>query len=345
VYARRRGNAQMIPGWVYSFIVALGPGPLSWTQVLDVMRVGPDDDATQVTATQLGAVVGRLIDHGQWHQGDPKVLVVMDAGYDVCRLGWLLKDLPVTLVARVRSDRVLCAPAPAPGSTGRPPKHGTALALSDPLTWTMPEHASSTYTTRYGRVMAMAWEHMHPKLTTRSGWAGHTGELPIVEGTLIRLGVGHLPGDRKPEPLWLWCSEPTAHLWQVNHWWAMYLRRFDLEHTFRYLKQQLGWTKPMLRSPEAGERWTWVVILAYTQLNLARELAGDLRLPWQKPLNQDKLTPGRVRAGFRDIHQVTTHPASAPKPTRPGPGRPPGSKNRQKAPIQPVGKTHQEVKS
>ncbi|MEZ5085171.1 MAG: transposase [Tessaracoccus sp.] len=39
--------------------------------------------------------------------GDPDLLVVMDSGYDVTRLTWLLKDLPVTLVARVRSTGVL----------------------------------------------------------------------------------------------------------------------------------------------------------------------------------------------------------------------------------------------
>jgi hypothetical protein len=32
-------------------------------------------------------------------------------------------------------------------------------------------------------------------------------------------------------------------------------------------------------------------------------------------------------------------PAGAPKPTRPGPGRPPGSRNRQVAAHPPVGKT------
>ena len=40
-------------------------------------------------------------------QGDPDILVVADAGYDGLRLAWLLRDLPVQILARIRADRVL----------------------------------------------------------------------------------------------------------------------------------------------------------------------------------------------------------------------------------------------
>lgn len=53
VYGRGRGNAQMIPGWPYSFVAALEPGRTSWTAMLDVVRIGPGQDATAVTAIQL----------------------------------------------------------------------------------------------------------------------------------------------------------------------------------------------------------------------------------------------------------------------------------------------------
>jgi hypothetical protein len=35
-------------------------------------------------------------------------------------------------------------------------------------------------------------------LAHRSAWLDHDGPLPIIEGTLIRLQVGHLPGDPAP---------------------------------------------------------------------------------------------------------------------------------------------------
>ena len=58
------------------------------------------------------------------------------------------------------------------------------------------------------------------------------------------------------------------------------------------------------------------------------DLTADLRLPWQRPAPDGRLTPARVRRGFRKIRANLPCPASAPKPGKPGPGRPPGSKNR-----------------
>lgn len=37
-------------------------------------------------------------------------MIVSDAGYDVTRLAWVLRDLPVELAGRVRSDRVMRLP-------------------------------------------------------------------------------------------------------------------------------------------------------------------------------------------------------------------------------------------
>lgn len=39
------------------------------------------------------------------------------------------------------------------------------------------------------------------------------------------------------------------------------------------------------------------------------------------------------RRGFRTLHPKTSHPAGAPKPSAPGPGRPRGSKNHHRAPL------------
>jgi hypothetical protein len=341
VYGRGKGQAQMIPGWPYSVIAALEPGRTSWTAVLDAVRLGPDDNETEVTAAQVRDVITRLVAAGHWREGDPAILVVFDAGYDVTRLAWLLADLPAELLGRLRSDRVMLLPAPPrpPGATGRPRKHGGELALADPATWPAPQVTTSTATSRYGTAVAAAWERLHPRLTHRAAWLDHDGDLPVIEGTLIRLQVGHLPGDRNPKPLWLWHSRAGAVPGDVDRAWRAFLRRFDLEHTFRLFKQVLGWTAPKLRDPAAADRWTWLIIACHAQLRLARPLADDLRRPWERPARPGRLTPARVRRGFRNIRAKAAQPAGAPKPGKPGPGRPPGSKNRHPAPRHDVGKT------
>jgi hypothetical protein len=341
VYGRAKGQAQMIPGWPYSVIAALEPGRTSWTAVLDAVRLGPGDDEAAVTAAQVRDVITRLIEAGHWRQGDPAILVIVDAGYDVPRLSFQLADLPVEVLGRLRSDRVMRLPAAPrqPGTRGRPRKHGGELALSDPATWPAPQATTSTLTSRYGMATAAAWDRVHPRLTHRSAWLDHNSDLPVIEGTLIRLQVDHLPGDRDPKPVWLWSSATGAAPEEVDRLWQAFLRRFDLEHTFRVFKQVLGWTAPKVRNPRAADRWTWLIITAHTQLRLARPLADDLRHPWERPAPPGRLTPARVRRGFRNIRATMPCPAGAPKPGKPGPGRPPGSKNRRPAPRHDVGKT------
>jgi DDE superfamily endonuclease len=348
VYGRGRASDQRIPGWPYQVVVALESGPTSWTAALDAVRLGPADDATAVTAAQLRAVVERLTAAGHWHSGDPAIMVVLDSGYDVCRLAFVLADLPVHLIGRIRADRVLLAAA-LPHRTdargGRPRRHGPAMTLADPGSWPTPAAQAVTETARYGPAEATAWNRMHPRLEHRGSWADHDGPLPIVEGTVIRLQVDHLPGQRHAKPVWLWSAHSGADtdvaelVAEITRCWQAYLRRFDEEHTFRLWKQTLGWTAPKIRSPRAADRWTWLIIIAHTQLCLARYLTDDLRRPWERPLPAERLTPARVRRGFRRLRAKTIQPASAPKPTHPGPGRPPGAKNRHPAPRHDVGKT------
>ncbi|MBL3671751.1 transposase, partial [Streptomyces sp. M2CJ-2] len=238
VYGRSgRSSDQLIPGWPYSFVAALERGRTSWCQLLDALRLGPDDDVAAVTARQVSRVVADLIDGGQWEDGDPDILVVFDAGYDAPRMAYLLKGLPVEVLGRMRADRVMRRPVPAtwtqPRQGGRPPKHGAEFRFARPDTWGEPDQATVQVTDRYGTARAMAFDRLHPKLTTRSAWIDHTGELPLIEGTVIRLEVDHLPGGQDPLPVWLWSSKTGMTSEDVDLRWQAFLRRFDLEHTFR----------------------------------------------------------------------------------------------------------------
>jgi DDE superfamily endonuclease len=330
-YGRGKDTHIGVPGWPYSLVVALETGRSSWTAPLDVRRLAPGDEGATVTAAQLRDVVQRLIAAGHWQPGDPDVWIVADAGYDGPRLAFLLADLPVRVLVRMRSDRVLRRQPPpwVPRQHGgRKPRHGGEFIFGDPTSWGEPDAATSTDTRLYGTATARGWNRLHPRLTHRTAWLQHAGTLPIIEGTVILLTVDRLPSGATAKPVWLWWSKPEATTAEVDLCWQMFLRRFDIEHTFRMLKQTLGWTSPKLRDPAAADRWTWLVLTAYTQLRLARGAAADLRRPWERPAEPDRLTPARVRRSFRHLRAKAGNPAAAPKPSRPGPGRPPGRRNR-----------------
>ncbi len=55
-------------------------------------------------------------------------------------------------------------------------------------------------TPRYGKAGARAWDRVHPRLPHCSAWIDLDGQLPLAEGTLIRLKVDSLPGDRDAPP-------------------------------------------------------------------------------------------------------------------------------------------------
>ncbi|MEV7149165.1 transposase [Streptomyces sp. NPDC093084] len=54
----------------------------SWCQLLDAVRLGPEDDVAEITARQVRRVVEDLIAGGRRREGDRDILIVFDAGYD-----------------------------------------------------------------------------------------------------------------------------------------------------------------------------------------------------------------------------------------------------------------------
>jgi hypothetical protein len=237
----------------------------------------------------------------------------------------LLRDRPVQLLVRLHSNRVFYADPedPVPRPVGRPRRHGERFDLGDPETWPDPSAEHRCESEDYGSVRVRAWADLHPK-TRRIGERYGCEKAPVVKGTVVLAEVDRLPKEtRKPKKLWLWWhgeGEPD-----LNLLWRAYCRRFSLEHAIRFWKETLGWTKPKLRHPEQADLWTWLVVAAYAQLGLARGVAVDRRLPWEKPLPPRRLTPTRVLRAFRDLLPTLSSPARAPKPRGRSPGRPKGS--------------------
>jgi hypothetical protein len=276
------------------------------------------DDTDQTAAAQLRALLARL------PAGGPVPLVVFDAGYDSAQLTLDLAEADAAVLVRLRADRCFYADPPPrpPGSTGRPRRHGAKFNCADPATWPVPTATHVATDDQYGTVTVACWAGLHPKQQRHPGH-GSRGPRPIVRGTIVRVQVERVPAKtRPPKVLWLWWAGPGGL--DLDLAWRAYVRRFDLEHTVRFCKQTLGWTTPRPRHPEQAERWTWLVVSAYAQLRLARDVVADRRLPWERPRPQPRLPPNRVRRGFPRLLCALGSPAAAPKPAGRSPGRPKG---------------------
>lgn len=158
-----------------------------------------------LTGAQLRGVVERLIEAGQWAPGEPDITVVTDSGYYTTRLAWVLRDLPGEMVGRVRGDRAMRLPKPPrvyDPKGGRSPKRGSEFRCAKPRTRPEPAVTTRTATANYGKATAAGTGRVHPWLTHRAASLDHEGEIPFVDGTLIRLKVEHLSKDRVAPAVW-----------------------------------------------------------------------------------------------------------------------------------------------
>jgi hypothetical protein len=325
--SRHSAGQPIVAGWAYQFVAQLNFVRESWVAPMDVERIRPAQDANEVAAEQIKAFV--RLPHEEEEQERVAPLFVFDAGYDPVKLQQGLEGCPCQILVRLRAGRRFYGDpslAGPPAHTGRPRRHGPKMKCKDPSTWPEPSAQYACEDAGYGAVRVRAFSKMHPKVCAHEG-RGSRGPLPIVVGTLVLVEVERLPrGERrrKPRVLWLWWHGPEGEAPNLELIWRSYVRRFDLEHTFRFLKQSMGWTTPRVRHPEQADRWTWLVVGAFTQLRLARAHVADLRLPWERHYEAGRLTPVRVHRVVSALLAELGTPAEPPKPCGRSPGRPKG---------------------
>jgi hypothetical protein len=223
---------------------------------------------------------------------------------------------------RLRCGRCFYAAPPPPPWTGRPPRHGRTFDCADPTPWTEPTAEPTCADEQDGTVRVRAWAGLHPQGQAHQG-RGSRGPRPLGRGTLLPVEVSRLPRQtREPQVLWRWWHSPDDL--DLDLVWRAYVRRFDLEHTLRVLKQTLGWPTRRVRQPAPAHRWTWLVLAASTHRRRARGAGAARRLPWARSLPPGCLTPCRVRRSVSALLLVLGTPARAPQPCGRSPGRPRG---------------------
>jgi hypothetical protein len=292
----------IVPAWAYQWLVAVPEAAGSWVLPLDVQRRGPTaKSATEVALEQIAAV-------RQTQAPDaPRPVVTLDSGYDLETLA--RANVHVDLVVRLIKSRVVYRSPERRIGRGRPRLHGEPFRLADPSTHGPPKHARQLDHPAYGVVRIDVWTGLH------------VGGAPDKPFNVIRIQVERLPNKKlPPHPLWLaWIGGPLPADLSVIWYW--YLRRFTVEHAFRFFKQTLGWTTVRPRHPGAADRWSWLIAGACWQLWLARPLVTDVRLPWERSRADALVTPGQVQRHFTGILLRVGTPAREPHRRGKSPGR------------------------
>jgi hypothetical protein len=117
-----------------------------------------------------------------------------------------------------------------------------------------------------------------------------------------------------------------------------YLRRFDIEHFFRFEKQQLLFSGYQTAELQRQVNWWWLCLMAYWLLFLVRAVAPESNRPWM-PKRRSNMTasPGEVKRVFgMGIFPNLGSPTKKPLPRGKSKGRVQGTilkKRERKKPI------------
>jgi hypothetical protein len=290
------GNKPITVGQGYSTIAWIPEKSGSWALPLRHERITSGESPISKAIWQLKQVCKYL---------PVRPISVWDSEYGCAPFVLKTASIPADILVRLRSNLCLWGEPGAYSGKGCPRKHGDKFKLNEPTTWGQAASVFEVDDPKLKRVRVSLWKNLHfRKAATRSM-------------SMIRVERIDEQGNQQvSKPLWLaWVGEEMPPIEEV---WRLYLRRFTIDHWYRFLKQRLHWTVPKLSTPKQCERWSDLMPLMTWELWLARDIVADNPLPWQK--SSDKMTPGRVAQAMGSIFAVSGTPALPPKPRGKSPG-------------------------
>ena len=319
-----KGNKPITIGHSYSLIAVLperNDEDAPWTIPLDMSRVPTESNSTQKGIAQVNAVLSNP--NMPWT--DELCVLVVDSAYGNHKfLTPLQEHKNLVVVARSRSNRVFYQrpiPCERPPGKGHPTWYGERFDLKDNETWHEPSEVDHTsYQTRRGRtinVTITAWHNM----LMRGRKKLPTHQYPF---TLLRIVSVDESGKSVFKPMWLIVMGERRSGISLVQTYQAYRQRFDLEHTFRFKKQNLLLSDFETPEVEHEQQWVQLVMLAYVQLWAAHILAVALPRPWEVSINPDpsaRISPSKVQQDWNRIISQLGTPAAAPKPRGISPGR------------------------
>ncbi len=311
-------------GWQFSTVMLLPERRSSWGAILSQRRISTELSAVSVAIAQVEQLRPLL---------PAQVRILADRWYATGAFLLACQRMQVEVLLRLKRNRKLYRPAPVPmqGKRGAPRKDGPLFQGSHPETWGEPD-GEWKGTDEAGKPMVVqAWHHLHFR------------QARGVEVSIYRvLREGARGTKRDPRESWFcWMGKAPLPLEEVT---ATYGHRFSHEHTYRFLKQDLFWTKARVRTPEQFERWSLLVATAMNYLVLARHLGQACYRPWER--RREVVTPRQVRRVMPAILAQLGTPTKAPKARGKSPGWPKGTPRRRPARFavikkpKPVPKTH-----
>ena len=198
-----------------------------------------------------------------------------------------MQEAGANVLGRVASNRTFYLAPPPYSGRGRPAQKGRKIKLNNARTLPQADREEKVELEGGRYCEISCWLEVRMR-----GWLTQ----PLVLYRVIEYRSDKTK--RYPRPLWLIYVEAKGEIPTPAQAQAIYCCRFSIEHSIRFMKQELGLIAPQFNGRDAKFRiaiWLELVAQAFWQLFVFKQAAKaqDSKLPaWWK---NKKLTPGAVR--------------------------------------------------
>lgn len=254
-------------------------GSGSWYLPLEI-GVIPVGEAPPQFGTQ------QVVAHVERRGWQPDEILAVDAAYTNAPTLQPMVAAGLNVLGRVSSKRVFYLPPPPYAGSGRPRVRGRKLKLSDQRTLPSSDHFERVEKADGGWYEISQWADVRM-------W-----KWPPQPLVLYRVWEYKADGTRRyKRPLWLIYVGGAAAP-QLAEAQAIYECRFGIEHSLRFMKQEVSLVGAQCNGAQAPARialWVELVASVLWWLWALRPCAQSPDVGWPKSWRSRRLTPGAVR--------------------------------------------------
>lgn len=299
----------------------------NWSIPLSTSRIDSCSTESKMATKQ----VKTLLDNCPELNQDKLLVIAADSYYsNQYFLGDLKREKNVVTLTRCRSNRVFFCLPEVDNNTkkrrGHPRWYGNKFDLKDEKTWhEVDKHFSRIIINQNNEIINLeikCWNNLIMKGDKQQKmW-----QKPF---RLLRITLKDYQGNLKFKPMWLIIMGERGDELNLFDCYRAYLRRFDIEHLFRFAKNKLLLNNYYSPEVEREKNWVELVFLSYVNLWAARNLAKQVTSDWQKYYHRkmpEQITPSMVQKDFKRIIHTFGGETPSPKVRGYSPGREKGIK-------------------
>lgn len=293
-----------------------------WTLPLSIKRVRSHEKGPQIAFEQIKSIVS------QRPFNDSLCVDVADSAYSS---NFWISETPsipnLVHITRLRNNRILFQRPISMGikrGKGRPKKYGLAFHLNEPPKPDQEvkiERISSSGKLRIVRISR--WNTLLAKGDNKHYAENHPFDA-------VRVQVIDSTGEQVyKKALWLGVIGTRRQEVSLEQTYDSYVQRYDIEHFFRFGKQNLVLSKGQTSDTRHEENLAWLSILSFAILYQVRHLASEERHPWERRkirVLSKTASPSQVKRDYGRIIRGIGTPSPIPKTRGKSPGRMEGVK-------------------